>query len=704
VTGRKDARVSSADDFTVGEWVAQPSLNSIAQPGTTRHLEPQVMDLLTFLARSAGRVVSKDAIIDGVWQGRFISESTLTRSIADLRRALGDDQRTPRYIETIPKRGYRLVARVSADEVALGAAQRDAGAPSDRDGSERVASHERIADRLAATRRKRFVGRAPEIDLFRTALVADELPFAVLHLNGPGGVGKTTLLHELVREAKEAGRALVQIDGRNIEPSAEGFLAAVSQAIGADGVDLPTIVGQWPRGALLFVDTSERLAASDEWLRQTFLPQLPARTLVVIAGRDEPAASWRTDAAWGTLTRTRVLGNLSDEESRRYLTTCEVPIEHQEHAVAFTRGHPLALSLIADMLTRPDRFAPSRFDNEPEIVRLLLEAFVQKIPSPDHRLALHACVTAWATTETLLAAVLERSDVHDIFDWLARLPFVEHGPGGLFPHDLARDVLYADFRSRDPDAAYRVTERVLGSLYERLDRARGLAQQRAWFDIIFIQRNNAALRPVFEWASFGTAYAETATAAERTSILEMVERHEGHASAAIAGYWLARQPDAFRAVRRVGGGMIGFLALLTLDTITPEDAEADPAIAQAALYAQRHGPPRAGELITYGRFWMDAERHQAITPVFGVVAAISSQSWMGPRVSWSFVAMAHPDLMEPMFTEIRIWRVRDADFEVGGRRYGVFAHDWRVEDAQAWLRLKAERAVRIESALPARNS
>jgi hypothetical protein len=81
--------------------------------------------------------------------------------------------------------------------------------------------------------------------------------------------------------------------------------------------------------------------------------------------------------------------------------------------------------------------------------------------------------------------------------------------------------------------------------------------------------------------------------------------------------------------------------------------------------------------------------------VFTVVAATCSQTWIAPKLAWSFVAVADPDLIEPMFTEIHMWRVRDADFEIGGRRYGVFAHDWRVEPAREWLRLKAERASRI---------
>ena len=675
----------------MGRWSVQPSLNRIGEAGTFRHLEPQVMDLLAFLASTGGRVVSKDEIIDAVWQGRFIADATLTRSIADLRRALGDDQRSHQYIETIPKRGYRLVAPTSSPA---------AHAPAEgiAVSSEPSPVGNRVSDRLAAARRMRFVGRAAEIETFRSALAAADLPFAALHLCGEGGVGKTTLVGEYARIAEESGRAVVRIDGRNIEPSAAGFLIALSLAVGAERVDVAAVMERWPAAAVLFIDTYERLAALDDWLRENLLPQLPSRSLVVIAGRHDPSAAWRTDAAWAALTRTAALRNLGADESRLYLTKCGVAPEHHDEAMAFTRGHPLALSLIADMLTRTDRFAPSRLDSEPEIVRLLLETFVQKIPSRDHRLALHACVTSWATTEATVAAALERSDVQEIFGWLERLPFIEHGPYGLFPHDLARDVVYMHFRWRDPDAAYQVTERVLSCLYERLDRTQGLDRQRVWFDILFVQRYNASLRPYFEWTTFGTAYADTADPSERAAILEMVERHEGAESAAIARYWLTRQPEAFQAIRQVGGGLIGFIASLSLQAVTPEDAAVDPAIAHAIRYADEHGKPQPGELVVYGRFWMDAEQYQALTPVFTVVAALCSQAWIGPKVAWSFVAMADADLTEPMFTEIRQRRVREADFEVGGRRYGVFGHDWRVEPAQAWLRLKAERASRIDLA------
>ncbi len=96
-------------DFRLGDWLVEPSLDRISDGDRVRHVRPLLMDLLVFLARSGGRVLPKEEILEQVWQRRFVSESVLTRSVADLRVLLGDDTGSPRYIETIPKRGYRLI-------------------------------------------------------------------------------------------------------------------------------------------------------------------------------------------------------------------------------------------------------------------------------------------------------------------------------------------------------------------------------------------------------------------------------------------------------------------------------------------------------------------------------------------------------------------------------------------------------------------
>lgn len=81
-------------------------------PGGEVHLEPKVMQVLEYLARTPGQVVERDTLLNGIWEGRAFSDEPLSRCVFELRRALGDSAKDPRYIETIPKSGYRLIATV----------------------------------------------------------------------------------------------------------------------------------------------------------------------------------------------------------------------------------------------------------------------------------------------------------------------------------------------------------------------------------------------------------------------------------------------------------------------------------------------------------------------------------------------------------------------------------------------------------------
>lgn len=98
--------------FRLGDWFVEPALNRISRDGSSYQLALKVMDVLVFLAEHAGTTMPKHHIIDAVWRTEFITENTLTQAIADLRRVLGDNARDPQFIETITKRGYRLIAEV----------------------------------------------------------------------------------------------------------------------------------------------------------------------------------------------------------------------------------------------------------------------------------------------------------------------------------------------------------------------------------------------------------------------------------------------------------------------------------------------------------------------------------------------------------------------------------------------------------------
>ncbi|HET7037140.1 MAG TPA: AAA family ATPase [Thermomicrobiaceae bacterium] len=238
----------------------------------------------------------------------------------------------------------------------------------------------RLADRLAAARRGRFVGRLAELELVRSALLGVEPSFAVLCIRGPGGVGKTALLREYARLAAEAGRPVVRVDGRDVDPSPPGFLRALGQAIGPADEPSSPLARSPPRG-LLLIDTYETLTPLDDWLRERFLPQLPVESLVVLAGRTPPRPAWRTDLDWAGLVHLLPLGNLRPEESRTYLAARGIPEAHHAGLLAFTHGHPLALALVADVLSRGESVGAFGPVSEPDVVRILLERLARDVPS-----------------------------------------------------------------------------------------------------------------------------------------------------------------------------------------------------------------------------------------------------------------------------------------------------------------------------------
>ncbi len=89
----------------VGDWTVTPTLNLMEHRGHSTKIEPRDMDVLVYLVRHAGNVVTADELIAAVWQGRVVGDSSVYERIKQLRKAFGDDSRDPRYIKTIPKRG-----------------------------------------------------------------------------------------------------------------------------------------------------------------------------------------------------------------------------------------------------------------------------------------------------------------------------------------------------------------------------------------------------------------------------------------------------------------------------------------------------------------------------------------------------------------------------------------------------------------------
>ncbi len=101
------------DGFVLGEWRVEPLSGVFIRGEHSVHVEPKVMEVLICLAQSAGQTVTREQLLNEVWQGVVVSEEVLTRAISELRSLLGDTAREKRYVRTLPKRGYSLIMPLS---------------------------------------------------------------------------------------------------------------------------------------------------------------------------------------------------------------------------------------------------------------------------------------------------------------------------------------------------------------------------------------------------------------------------------------------------------------------------------------------------------------------------------------------------------------------------------------------------------------
>lgn len=142
--------MNSVRRFLLHDWRVEPDRHRLVGPEGEVHLTPRTMAVLSCLADHPGEVVSRDSFSERVWAPAVVTDDALTRCISELRRALGDTTAAPRFIETIPKRGYRLVAPVEPIEAGEDLRAKVASGDVEKRASDRTASARLALAGLAA--------------------------------------------------------------------------------------------------------------------------------------------------------------------------------------------------------------------------------------------------------------------------------------------------------------------------------------------------------------------------------------------------------------------------------------------------------------------------------------------------------------------------------------------------------------------------
>jgi hypothetical protein len=419
----------------------------------------------------------------------------------------------------------------------------------------------RIAERDAA----RFVGRAHELAQLE-ALLQDDPAANVVHLHGPGGIGKSALLRELARRATARGRSVHWLDGRELAPVPGALETALAPVAAA-------------RAPLLVLDTYERMAGVDDVLRRRLLPALPVSTVTVIAGRRPPAPGWFQNG-WEGVTRELALGPLPPAAARALLAGHGIGDTAAARRIAgWADGSPLALTMLAGASGTPGRFAPERPDVIAALARRLLDAELDG----EHVDVLAVAANARAVTPALLRAALPGHDADAALAWLQARSFAEPVGGGTALHDLVRRTLRAELRRRIPAREAELRRRIVDHLH-----ARALAGDLLLTIDLADLADDAVLRSGYSWAGARRHHVDHVRPGDVAAIERRLERLGASGWFAHVRPWLHEAPASVSLARNADGALAGYSIAVTAEGAPPL-AERDPVLGPWLAHARATG-------------------------------------------------------------------------------------------------------------------
>ena len=634
-------------------------------------IQPRVLRLLTHLVMNRHRVVSQDELLTTVWAREAVVPSVLSTAVRALRRTLGDDSRCPRYVQTVHRVGYGFIGEV------------DETRPTE------VEAH--VVSPVQWARHVAFVGRTAETQRCLQGVANPQSQQQLLWVSGPAGVGKTTLLEELMCQCAIAGRRAVAMRADELVPRPDALARRLARALDIpDSDDLLSRLGGCPF-TVVFIDSYDLLAGIDEWLHTELWPALPAQLRLVLATRAEPPARWRCDPAWSHAAAHIELAAFDEERAREFLERRQVDTRHFERAWRFTRGHPLALALVVDALRRGrGSFDPSR---RLGVIDALVAWLVDRLPSRRHLYALQAACLMGRVSQRSLAALIDADpDVSEYYEWLSGLSFVEPLAPGVRVHDLVRESVLAQLSARDSDrlAALlgRGAQRALDELAQATDDA-SMRQAVALF--MSLGRYHPAL-PSFYHQEAEALRVELAHARCSSFAEDVVGKHEGPESARIVRRWIPAPQATSWVVRDANAIAVGFVLLLQLDIAERAQADWDPVVAAIFRYLEDNALAQPGDKILVHRYLLAQEDYQAPSAAMQCCHEVVGGNHFhylaaSPELVHSFIVYGDPDLWQAVQEFYDFARGERAyDVQLGERQVAFYYHSFRDQPFNAWLR------------------
>ena len=545
----------------------------------------------------------------------------------------------------------------------------------------------KLSERLKTAAKTSFIGRQKELSIILNAIEADDSPFFVAYVHGPGGIGKSRFIHAAMDRINPAIDRYI-MDCRQIEPTPRAFQTALGAALEVqesepDFAKVVNCLAEKEKRSILALDAYETFGLMDTWLRQEFLPSLTENVFTIIAGREAPNPAWITTPGWSELFREIKLGKLSEEDTLKMLESRGLEPNQIERIKKFAHGFPLALEMAAAAIsTQPDLEIAG--GPPPKILQQLTDAFLAGL-APEVIGAVEAASTVRRITEPLLGTLLAISDVREMYNNLLALPFIDATVEGLVFQDVVRETISKELERRDPERHRKLRRRAYSYLTKQSHRAVAHTLWQYTADLLYMIENPIA-RGAFFPEGASDLRAEPTTANSTDEIHKIIDSHEPEESGYWFKRWLDRHPETFSVIRSPNGRVDAFYFAFEPQKVGPVLLNEDP-FTSNWLRHLNEDPLATGERALFLPRFLDRKTGEIPSAAVGACFLDIKRTYMElrPGLRRIYTAVIDWEAFEPILSPLGFAPLEKFKVNISGITYYTLMNDFGPSSIDGWL-------------------
>lgn len=342
-------------------------------------------------------------------------------------------------------------------------------------------SDERINELIQVVEEKYFIGRKKELTFFQEYIQEENPEQKIIHLHGEGGIGKTFLLQEFARIAKQKHIPFILIDSQDFSQNVQGFIDYLYYALAIykkeplkyspqkSLQDCLSLINEFNYRVIIAIDTFEQMEI-ERWFRNTFIRYLHPSVTIILAGRKPLIGEWLESPAWRKITRQINLEPFTMEETIKLLELNGLKNNLEIRKIwEFTNGNPLLLTL-ATIINLTEEEHNLSFNNNIDILTTLTKRWLREVTNDGLTRMVEAAAMFHQFDQHCLSEVLNREIPNYEFYQLTSLSFVKRSRKGWSIHDLVRDAIRIELQQRNPNQYELLTKKIIDFYYHRISK------------------------------------------------------------------------------------------------------------------------------------------------------------------------------------------------------------------------------------------